>query len=197
MLVHHNSFNLYLESPVKSSWYSWSNLKVGQCNSLLLSVILMTWSWLIYSCYLFPLNVFYSFLYQAHQPFTYWNWSLTPPEIFLVYTSSLNIYGTATHLSDTAKTVNKQLIQTYIWIELQLIALLWRELQFASAFLPFTSCVPPPDCRKMPKSAFKLKAIHLHSFDYSINFPSVFYSHPSAAMHCNRIVDDDNAVSFC
>lgn len=62
-----------IESPVKSSRYSWSNLKVGQCNSLLLSVILMTWSWLIYNRYLFPLNVFYSFLYQANQPFTYWN----------------------------------------------------------------------------------------------------------------------------
>lgn len=56
---------------------------------------------------------------------------------------------------------------------------------FGGSSLPFnTSPLPPPSltlplwhpavkCRKMPKSAFKLKAIHLHISDYSVNLPSV------------------------
>lgn len=54
--------------------------------------------------------------------------------------------------------------------------------------LSFSLWHPAPDCRKMPKSAFKLKAIHLHIFDYSINLPSVFSPHQSAAMQWNCLL---------
>ena len=51
----------------------------------------------------------------------------------------------------------------------------------------------------MPKSAFKLKAIHLHIFDYSINLPAVFFFfNPTNQQPCHAaglfIVDDDAAV---
>lgn len=72
---------------------------------------------------------------------------------------------------------------------------------FSGSFTPSLSLSssvwhPPPDCRKMPKSAFKLKAIHLHIFDYSINLPPVFFflllffslTHQSAATARGGIV---------
>ena len=45
-----------------------------------------------------------------------------------------------------------------------------------------------PNAEKMPKSAFKLKAIHLHTSDYSINLPSVFSPPPISryAMHAQE-----------
>lgn len=49
----------------------------------------------------------------------------------------------------------------------------------------------------MPKSAFKLKAIHLHIFDYSVNLPPVFFT-PTNHQLCHTvelfIVDDEAAV---
>lgn len=52
----------------------------------------------------------------------------------------------------------------------------------------------------MPKSAFKLKAIHLHIFDYSINLPPVFFFFFSSPTNQQLrhavelfIVDDDAA----
>lgn len=53
-------------------------------------------------------------------------------------------------------------------------------------YFPLSLWHPPPNCRKMPKSAFKLKAIHLHFSDCSVNVPCVFLI-PTNQLLCHPV----------